>query len=375
MNKKPIRVLQIVHGSFFGPFIECARGYAALFPEDKYNVTTVFLTGKENESVRSRITNGEVIFLEFESKDLRGLKLNIIKKLNKVLAGREFQLCIAHRSKPTYIALFGTRLPVISVHHSFGDYKRPAKRWLLHLFSSRVTLFGVSNAIRDDLRSSFPRWPKNKIETLYNRINKQEIIKSQFTRKQAREHLELDDNTWVIANVARLVPFKDQATLIRGFAKALTGLPDNCVLLIIGNGRLETELKELTSSLGIKNNVRFIGYLAQAYRYFTAFDNFVLTSLNEPFGLVLLEAMAAGNPIICSDSGGAPEVINHQGKLFPPSDVEALSKCLIEESTEKHEVNFTEQILNHLDANFSDKAASNTFWNLEAVKQIFNQNT
>ncbi|MBF4212284.1 glycosyltransferase, partial [Pseudomonas donghuensis] len=88
----------------------------------------------------------------------------------RIAAERNFAFCIAHRFKPIYVALLGTGLPVIGVHHAFGDYQRKGRRLFANLFSKRLSLLGVSDAVRDDMRRCLPQWPAERIQTLYNRI-------------------------------------------------------------------------------------------------------------------------------------------------------------------------------------------------------------
>ncbi|MBU1330277.1 MAG: glycosyltransferase [Gammaproteobacteria bacterium] len=309
-------ILQLCHG-YDGPFLDCARQYAALFVGTRYRVCTVYLTGSPNEAVRQGSASDEVIFLEYSSRALRGLKLRAIRELSRLVASRSFVTCIAHRFKPIYIALLGTSLPVIGVHHAFGVYDRPLRRLFISRFQSRLLLLGVSNAVRDDIRQQLPRWPAERIETLYNRIDVAAIQAEQVSREVAREHLGLPQDAWVVGNVGRLHPDKDQATLIRGFAQALPDLPPGSLLAIMGQGRLEAELRQLAQRLGVDESVRFLGQVAGGRRYFKAFDVFALTSDHEPFGMVLLEAMAAGVPVICSDCGGGREVVDGVGQVFP----------------------------------------------------------
>ena len=100
--------------------------------------------------------------------------------------------------------------------------------------------------------------------------------------------------------------------------------------MILGTGRLEAKLKSLSETLGIADRVLFKGQVPHARRYFKAFDVFALTSDHEPFGMVLLEAMAAGNKLICSDCGGGPEVVGSTGHFFPLGDEAALSQVLLQ---------------------------------------------
>ncbi|MFC3608422.1 glycosyltransferase [Stutzerimonas tarimensis] len=327
MSSSEPRVLQFCHG-YDGPFLDCARQYAVLFEGTEYKVTTVYLTGEPREEVRQESASDEVIFLNYRSKDIRGLKLGAIRDMRRLVQGRNFRVCIAHRNKPIYVALLATRLPVIGVHHAFGDYDRPMRRLFANRFRNRLSLLAVSNAVRDEIRSRLPAWPAERIETLYNRIDVEAVQREQIDREAARDALGLPRDVWIVGNVGRLHPDKDQATLIRGFAQALPQLPRGSLLAIMGSGRLEGELKHLAVSLEVQQQVRFLGQIPHGRRYFKAFDLFALTSDHEPFGMVLLEAMAAGVPLVCSDCGGGREVAGRNGRLFALRDVSGLSQAL-----------------------------------------------
>jgi glycosyltransferase involved in cell wall biosynthesis len=358
-------VLQFCHG-YDGPFLDCARQYAALFVGTPYKVCTVYLTGKPSTEVEQGSASDEVIFLDYSSRDVRGLKLKAILDLKRIAASRNFKFCIAHRFKPIYVALLGSDLPVIGVHHAFGDYKRRTRQLFANFFRKRLALLGVSNAVRDDMRSCLPNWPAERIETLYNRIDIAAVQAEQISREAAREHLGLPRDAWVVGNVGRLHPDKDQATLVRGFAQALPDLPAGSLLAIMGSGRLEVSLKALAEEQGVSASVRFLGQVANGRRYFKALDVFALTSDHEPFGMVLLEAMAAGVPLIGSDCGGGREVVEGVGVLFPLGDTLALAAAMrhmAELDIEQRE-RCALIMLQRLESGFSDTAVREAFWRL-----------
>lgn len=358
-------VLQFCHG-YDGPFLDCARQYAALFAGTRYKVCTVYLTGKPSAEVEHGSASDEVMFLDYSSREVRGLKLKAIRDLKRIVAAHEFKLCIAHRFKPIYIALLGSDLPVIGVHHAFGDYQRLSRRLFANAFKKRLALLGVSDAVRDDMRTCLPSWPVERIQTLYNRIDISAVQAGQVSRRDAREHLGLPQDAWVVGNVGRLHPDKDQATLIRGFALALPQLPKGSLLVIMGSGRLEAALKALADELAVACSVRFLGQIADGRRYFKAFDTFALTSDHEPFGMVLLEAMAAGVPVIGSDCGGGREVVEGVGVLFPLGDTLALAAAMrhmAELDIEQRE-RCALIMLQRLESGFSDTAVREAFWRL-----------
>ena len=364
-------VLQFCHG-YDGPFLDCARQYASLFAGSGYKVTTVFLTGVADPEVAAGCASDEVLFMEFSSKAIRGLKLGAIGELRKIAASRNFSFCIAHRFKPIYVALLATRLPVIGVHHAFGDYQRRSRKLFAGIFRKRLSLLGVSDAVRDDMRRCLPAWPQARIQTLYNRIDVDALQASQVPVDEARDALGLSPDDWVVGNVGRLHPDKDQATLLKGFALALPNLPLDSRLAILGSGRLEQDLKELARELGIADNVLFLGQVPDARRYFRAFDVFALSSDHEPFGMVLLEAMAAGVPLLATACGGAKEVVEGVGILFPLGDAEHLAQGLqhLAAMDQHQQRQCAEMMLERLRERFSDQAVRDTFWQLPHVIEL-----
>ena len=366
-----LRVLQFCHG-YDGPFLDCARQYASLFVGTPYKVTTVYLTGAPSVEVELGSASDEVVFLDYRSRDVRGLKLKAIRDIKRLVAGRNFQFCIAHRFKPIYVALLGTDLPVIGVHHGFGDYQRLSRKLFANCFRKRLALLGVSNAVRDEIRACLPSWPAERIETLYNRIDIAAVQAEQVCRDDARAHLGLPQDAWVVGNVGRLHPDKDQATLIRGFAQALPQLPAGSLLAIMGSGRLESALKALAAELGVSTSVRFLGQVPQGRRYFKAFDVFALTSDHEPFGMVLLEAMAAGVPVICSDCGGGREVVGESEWLFALGSAQALGQRLVRMAIERpqSQSDFVEALHDRIVNMFSDPATRRVFWHLPMLQGI-----
>jgi glycosyltransferase involved in cell wall biosynthesis len=365
-------ILQFCH-SHYGPFADVARQYAVLFKGSPYKVITVYLTGEPSAAVRQTSASDEVIFLDFSSKAVGGLKLAAIRALKKIVASRDFALVIAHRAKPTYIACLATNLPVISVHHAFGDYKRASRRWFANAFRKRLSLLAVSDAVRDDIRRSLPQWPAEKIETLHNRLDIAAVQDEIVPRDAARDTLGLPKDVPVIGNVGRLHPDKDQATLLAGFAKALPKLPAGTLLAIAGSGPLEEALKSQSIRLGIADRVRFLGQVPNVRRLFSAFDLFVLSSDHEPFGMVLLEAMAARVPAMATDCGGAPEVIGDESMLFPQGNDSELAHRLagfFDYRNEARREAVAQASTTRLGSLFSDVAARTRFFSLPMTSNL-----
>lgn len=362
-------VLQVCQ-NYHQPFLDCTRQYAALFKGTDYRVVTVFICGDRNDDVTTEAEADEVIFLEHHRDELDGLKLDIIRELREITQQYDFQACIAHRNKATYLALFATKLPIISVHHAFGDFNRLGRKLLSRYFKERLTLLAVSNAVRDEIRQHLPFFGEDQILTLYNRVDEEKLRQQQLSRSEARAKLGLSDESYVIANVGRLHPDKDQATLIKGFALALDELPSNSTLVIIGQGKYEQRLQRLITDFELEKRVILTGHVKDAKRLFRAFDLFVLSSDHEPFGMVLLEALAAEVPVICSDCGGGPEVVEGVGMLFELGNPEALCQALLNNRNNQSGSDFRAIARKQLER-FSDTTVRQTFWAQPRINQVF----
>jgi len=326
-----MKILQISHG-YNSPFLGVSNHYARMLAS-KGEVTTLYLSGEENEAVRQQTEGGQVLFWQQDAKRLKGAKIGLISKLYKLIRDEQFDLVVCHRYKAIYISaicqLLGLKFKQVGVIHGFGDFKHAARRAFLSMFKKRLLLLGVSNSVRDDIRQSLPSFPTDKIQTLYNAIDVAEVESKQLDKKPARAFLGLDEGKFIIANVGRLHPDKDQATLIKAFVEFNKKVA-NSQLVILGRGRLEQTLKTLASELVVQDKVIFLGQVADAVNYYKAFDLFALSSNKEPFGLVLLEAMVAKVPVVASNCGGALEVVADVGYLFEFADVAALSNVMFE---------------------------------------------
>ncbi len=143
--------------------------------------------------------------------------------------------------------------------------------------------------------------------------------------KGLREELDLHPDTVILGMVNRLVEQKGIPYALRAFQQIMTEFPQ-VHLVIAGDGDGADALKSQANELGISSNVHWLGWRNDAQTLMGAFDIFLLPSLWEGFGLVLLEAMSRRIPIIASSVSAIPEVVAHgeNGFLIPPRDVDGL---------------------------------------------------
>jgi glycosyltransferase involved in cell wall biosynthesis len=148
--------------------------------------------------------------------------------------------------------------------------------------------------------------------------------------EQLRSELGLADCP-VIAVVARLHPEKGHTHLFRAMPALLAGTDGRLRLLVAGEGSFRAEYEREIEALGVGHAVRFLGFRRDVVRLFCLADVVVLPSVAEAFGLVLVEAMALRRPIVATNTGGIPELIQHgeSGWLVEPGSAPALAEGIL----------------------------------------------
>jgi glycosyltransferase involved in cell wall biosynthesis len=131
-----------------------------------------------------------------------------------------------------------------------------------------------------------------------------------------------------LVTVGRLVPRKGHAVAIAALAEVVRGRPE-VELVIVGEGRERAALERLAAASGLTGHITFAGTVWPTREVLRGADLFLFPSLDEPQGLALLEAAAAGVPIVASRTGGIPEMVDESSAvLVPPGDAEALGSAI-----------------------------------------------
>ncbi|MBL7045968.1 MAG: glycosyltransferase family 4 protein [Parcubacteria group bacterium] len=179
------------------------------------------------------------------------------------------------------------------------------------------------------LKKIVSRWgiPKEKVEVIYNSFNG---LEDPGNRDTVRGLLHFKGT--LITSVGRIVPWKGFMTLIELMPKIIKEIPD-AKLLIIGAGPDEEKLQKRVEELDLGERVSLTGALPHdvLLRYLIASDMFVLNTSYEGFSHLLLEVMALGLPIVTTNVGGNPELIENgkNGMLVPFDDKQALRENIV----------------------------------------------
>jgi len=177
--------------------------------------------------------------------------------------------------------------------------------------------------------SRFLKKYKEKLIEIPNGIDLEEF-NIPYSKCECRKRLKLDLEKNVVLFVGALYPLKGPHILLYAIQNIVKRRSD-VIFLFLGGGDIK-KYESLAEKLEIQRFVRFYGYMRRNLPlYFKAADIFVLPSLSEIFGLVILEAMACGTPVVASKVGGIPSVVRdgEDGLLVPPNNPEKLADAII----------------------------------------------
>lgn len=166
---------------------------------------------------------------------------------------------------------------------------------------------------------------EDKFSVVHSGINLDRFSNLSVNSADMKRKLGISKGNLVVGTAGRLTHVKGHRYLIEAAGEIVDVRPDT-TFVFLGDGKLLNELKNMASRLGIEENVKFLGWRPDVAEIISTFDIFVLPSLNEGMGRVLIEAMALGKPIVASDVGGIPDLVvdSKNGYLVPVGDVEAL---------------------------------------------------
>lgn len=148
--------------------------------------------------------------------------------------------------------------------------------------------------------------------------------------KNLRDSLPIAADKRIIGNIAALVGHKDHATLLRA-AREVVNRRRDVAFVIIGEGALRKNLERLRGELQLERDVHLAGFVPNAERLLPAFDVFAMSSAMEGLGSIVLDAFAAGVPVVSTAAGGLPELVKHgqTGLLAPVGDFKKLAGAIL----------------------------------------------
>lgn len=248
-----------------------------------------------------------------------------------VRAVRSFRPDIIHAHLPFAILLLacvrrGTESARIATHHHGDHFVMSNKR--LHVTVDRVggsrmdLLVSPSEAVRSFLLSRYSYSPERVI-TIRNGWSG-----APLAQRHAKPNSQ--QKTPTIVSVGNLRSQKDHLTLLDAFARVKKTLPA-ARLVLVGDGPMRDSVQSRAAKLGVESSVELAGFAPDVWPYLSRANVFALASRYEPLGVAAQEAMAAGLPVVATNVGGLPEVVQDgkNGLLVPPADPTAMANALL----------------------------------------------
>jgi glycosyltransferase involved in cell wall biosynthesis len=324
-----IRVVEVLATGSNGGAQEHLYSLLTRLDRDRYDASVVALSN--GSAVRKLVRAGFDVLVIDEPDDaiaVGALAAHLAEVRPDVIHNHMYRAETVGTRAAMALAEIGHRRPwVVSTVHSSRVRHDRDKQVLRDLTPHMDQLIAVSQMIEAKLvhegRTSAP------VRRIYNGVDLSRYDDT-VPCCTLPEDYGLEPGSQIVGVIARLEPEKGHPTLLEAWPAVLRAVPD-AYLLIIGEGSRREALESLVRDLRIAHRVVFTGRRDDVPEVTAALDVAVLPSYREAQGLSILEAMALSRPVVASNVGGIPEMIDDgvTGLLVPPHDAEALSAAII----------------------------------------------
>lgn len=256
-----------------------------------------------------------------------------------ILAKEKPNIVHTHSSKAGMLGRWAARLAGVPMivhtphgHVFYGHFGKLTSRFFLLLEKITSSITDITIALTETERNdyiSFSVCPPEKIVTIHSGVDTEQYDTARLDIKDKKRSLGLDPERPVVGTVGWLLPIKGPMYLLKAMVRIWKSRPE-VELVFVGKGELEEELQAEALRCGVSEKVNFLGWRDDVSEIMQILDIFVLPSLNEGMGRVLVEAMAAGKPVVASRAGGIVDLVKDgkNGLLFAPGNVDALYNSL-----------------------------------------------
>ena len=334
-----IHVLQVTKST--GAVGQYIRWLVNGLDKKRFQVTVVCLSeGSEKLSAElSQLDGVRAVNLQMDRYRISPLSdARVWWQLRSLIKQGCFDVIHAHTSKPGFLvrtAAVGTGIPTIYRPAGFAFHDRVAK-WKALIYASveRVVAYFFTDRIvtvcneERDFALRYHVGSKTQLVTVYTGISLSRFA-GEIDRCRVRRSLNVPEDVFLVGTVGRLSKQKAPADFIRA-AFLVSQTQPQAHFVWVGDGELEAEARSLIHSLGLENVFHLVGHRDDIPNILKVMDCFVLASHWEGFSLSVLEAMAAGLPVVISKVSGAAEAVvdDETGYLFPIGDVQALAEII-----------------------------------------------
>jgi glycosyltransferase involved in cell wall biosynthesis len=326
----PLRVLQVVPTLTVGGAERLAALLARHLRRAGHDAAVVSLYPPAGTWIEAEL-RADGVPLHFLDKR-PGPDVRMLPRLARLVAAFRPDVVHTHLYALQYVypvVALARRPRVVHTVHNVAEREahRPG-RVLQHLaFRTGVVHVAIGDAVAESVRRVYRLRPRHVVA---NGIPLEDCVAPAGAREQVRRSLGIPPEAATFVAVGRLEPQKDHRTLLAAFASERLAAA-GARLLVAGDGPLRGELERQASALGVAGRVAFLGVRGDVARLLAAADAFVLASAYEGNPLTVMEAMAAGRPVIATAVGCVPElVVEGTGRVVPPGDAGALAEALHE---------------------------------------------
>jgi glycosyltransferase involved in cell wall biosynthesis len=261
-------------------------------------------------------------------------------KLYRLMRRERPDIVHTHLAKAGFIGRIAARLAGVPVvlHSSHGlifhGYFSPRKTrvfLMMERLGGRLStrIVTSSDRLREEI-ANFGIAKKERIEVIPYGFELDAFASQPRGMGQFRRSLNVPQGSKLIGTIGRLVPIKNIPLLLDAVLIARQR-NEEIYLVIVGGGELRAELETRVKDMGLSEAVFFAGWQPDLLNVYADLDAVVLSSDNEGTPVVLIEAMAAGCPVVATNVGGVPDIITdgETGRIVPPRDPEALARALL----------------------------------------------
>jgi glycosyltransferase involved in cell wall biosynthesis len=262
------------------------------------DVVTLYNPGPVAELITAQGTTVRNIGMQ------RNTELPALMRLRKLIKDGQYDVVHAHLYRAQVYARPAARLAgtpvVLTTEHSIGEThieRRKMTRGVRALYLSSEMFSDATIAVSDIVKDRLVRWGvrPGKVTIIPNGVDTDELGFDAEARERVRAQFGLSPQTYVIGALGRLDPNK-RVDLTMEAAAPMLG--EKCKILVIGRGEDQSRLEAAAKRLGVTEHVIFGGYQSDTTAMLAAFDLYVAASLQETFGLSVLEALASGLPVL-----------------------------------------------------------------------------
>ncbi len=329
------KVLWLIKGLFPGGAEKLLSMSLPYLDRDTFDYQVVYLFKNMRDLVPEFERQGiPVSCLNME----KAYDLRVIFKLVHLLREREIDLLHTHLpyagivGRPAAI-IAGVKAIVSTEHGLMGSYHPLTRLGSVLTYPLNHATIAVSQAVaRSILKYKMTR--PDTIHVVHNAIDISDLESIQTDPELVKKSLGIAGHSLVVGTVSHIRPEKGHQYLVEAARLVMEQRPE-VIFVIVGRERTRKDLvrlEELAQHLGIRDRIIFTGFREDALEVMAAFDVFVLPSLWEAFGIVLLEAMSLGKPVVATYVDGIPEVIDEgvNGFLVAPRDPEQLASRILD---------------------------------------------